>query len=129
MDNSPERIPSNNSLAQCDNDVGIEDDVDIENDDDGDDDNEVGNDNDGGDENEVGNDNDGDYENEVGNGNDHTAEIGAVSRKLLWISFRYFIMHDFHYDCHSRRRSRFCCLISPTIILYFSCLQMIVYHF
>lgn len=70
MDNSPERIPSNNSPAQCDNDVGIEDDVDIEND--GDDDN----DNDGGDEN----DNDGGDENEVGN--DHTAEISAVSRKL-----------------------------------------------
>jgi len=66
MDNSPERVPSNNSLAQFDNDVGIEDDVDIEND--GDDDND--NDNDGGDENVV------------GNGNDHTAEISAVSRKL-----------------------------------------------
>lgn len=78
MDNSPECVPSNNSLAQCDIIVGIENDVDVENDNDGGDDNEVGNDNDGGDENEVGNDNDGGDVNEVGNGNDHTAEISAI---------------------------------------------------
>ncbi|KAE9528494.1 hypothetical protein AGLY_012065 [Aphis glycines] len=66
MDNSPERVPSNNSLAQFDNDVGIEDDVDIENDGDDDNDNDNDNDNDGGDENVV------------DNSNDHTAEISAI---------------------------------------------------